>query len=68
MKIVMFAHRGVTDKGLATLQAHKEKQEQSTSIGWIKHNRSWLIQKGITFILGILAGLAIAKFGRLFSE
>lgn len=68
MTIAMYIHRGITEKGLAELRAHQDRKEQATSIGWIRHNRTWLIQTGITFILGILSGLAIAKFGGLFSD
>jgi hypothetical protein len=68
MKIIMYVHQGVTEKGFAALQAHREKSEQATSVGWLRHNRTWLLQQGITFILGLIAGLALSKLKGLFGE
>lgn len=62
MKIVMYIHSGVTEKGFSVLEKHRDKQEEATSIGWIRQNRTWLAQQGISFIFGVAAGLIIARF------
>jgi hypothetical protein len=68
LKIIMYAHRGITEKGLTELRAHQDQKEQATSIGWMRHNRTWLIQTGITFLLGLLSGLALAKMKGLVGD
>jgi hypothetical protein len=68
LRVVMYIHQGVTEKGLAELESHRLRKEQATSIGWIRHHRTWLVQQGISFLLGLLSGLALSKLKGLFGD
>ena len=50
----MFVHDGVTDKGFSALEQH---QASATSIGWLRANRTWLLQQAISAFITIVISI-----------
>ena len=48
-----FFHNGVASAGFALLEQHRA---ETTSTGWLKANRNWLLKQGITFTVGYALG------------
>ena len=50
-----FGHRGVHEKGYKTLEQHRA---EATSMGWLRANRTWLVQQAVRAFMTIAISIA----------